>query len=139
MLQKGAAIRHSLRETVYRGIGSPSCCRTLPARSRNGAYDFETVYDGREELQALQNTISDTVSSGIALRKGTAHLEITAAARELDADLIIISTHGRKGLTRKVFGSTTEKVVRYAPCPVLIVRECEREFVSDRSGSAAPK
>jgi nucleotide-binding universal stress UspA family protein len=92
-------------------------------------YDFETIHDGRQELLALQQTLGDVVPSTISLRKGTPHLEITEAARELGADLIIISTHGRKGLSRRVFGSTTEKVVRYAPCPVLIVRECERDFI----------
>jgi nucleotide-binding universal stress UspA family protein len=96
-------------------------------------YDFETFDDSRLELEALRKGIDDTVSSSVALRKGTPHLEISEAARELGADLIVISTHGRKGLVRRVFGSTTEKVVRYAPCPVLIVRESEREFVRGSS------
>jgi universal stress protein A len=91
---------------------------------------FETPNEGRQELQAVQKGIDDAVTSTLILREGTPHVEITKAARELGADLIIISTHGRKGLTRTVFGSTTEKVVRYAPCPVLIVREWEREFVA---------
>ncbi len=102
------------------------------------SYDFQTIYDGRQELEAIQKTIDETVSSSISVRRGTPHLEITDAARELRADLIIISTHGRKGLTRRVFGSTTEKVVRYAPCPVLIVRECEREFVPLQSIPSTP-
>jgi len=92
-------------------------------------YDFENLHDGREELRSVQTTVSQQVRSSASLRTGTPHLEITEAARELDADLIIISTHGRKGLTRRVFGSTTEKVVRFAPCPVLIVRERERDFI----------
>src|SRR5687768_6529655 len=37
-------------------------------------------------------------------------------------DLIVIATHGRKGLTRLLLGSITENVVRHAPCPVLVVR-----------------
>jgi len=101
-------------------------------------YDSETIHDGHQELEALQKTIDNAVSSSISLRKGTPHFEITDAAREFGADLIIISTHGRKGLTRRVFGSTTEKVVRYAPCPVLIVRECEREFVPLQSIPSTP-
>lgn len=92
-------------------------------------YDVESIQDGRCEMERLQQEIPESVRSKASVRKGTPHLEITQAANELGADLIIISTHGRKGFSRSIFGSTTEKVVRYAPCPVLIVRECEREFV----------
>ncbi len=63
------------------------------------------------------------------VREGTPHREIAEAARELPADLIIIATKGRRGLARALLGSTTEKVVRFAPCPVLVVREKEREFI----------
>ena len=68
------------------------------------------------------------------VREGTAHREITAAARELEADLIIIATNGRTGFAHILPGSTTEKVVRHAPCPVLVVREKEREFIRDSAG-----
>jgi nucleotide-binding universal stress UspA family protein len=44
-------------------------------------------------------------------------------------DLIIIATHGHTGIEHALFGSTAEKVVRKAPCPVLVVRSDEREFV----------
>ena len=60
---------------------------------------------------------------------GTPHHEITEAARELEADLIIIATNGYAGLAHVLLGSTTERVVRHAPCPVLVVREKEREFL----------
>ncbi len=63
------------------------------------------------------------------VREGTPHREITAAARELDIDLIVIATNGRTGLAHVLLGSTTESVVRHAPCPVLVVREKEREFI----------
>jgi len=68
------------------------------------------------------------------VREGTPHREITAAARELEADLIIIATNGRTGLAHILPGSTTERVVRHAPCPVLVVREKEREFIHDSAG-----
>ena len=44
------------------------------------------------------------------------------AAETMDIDLIIISTHGRTGLAHVFLGSTAEKVVRHAACPVLVVR-----------------
>jgi hypothetical protein len=50
-------------------------------------------------------------------------------AEIMDIDLILISTHGRSGLAHVFLGSTAEKVVRHAPCPVFVVREKEREFV----------
>src|ERR1051325_5477316 len=56
------------------------------------------------------------------VRNGTAYHEITQAASSLKADLIVIATHGYTGLKHVLLGSTTERVVRYAPCPVLVVR-----------------
>ena len=57
------------------------------------------------------------------LRAGTPYQQIIEAASEQEADLIVMGTHGRSGLTRLVIGSTAERVVRQAPCPVLVVRE----------------
>ncbi|MDN3513663.1 MAG: universal stress protein [Candidatus Brocadia sp.] len=62
--------------------------------------------------------------------RGTPFLEINKAAKKYDIDLITIATHGRTGLSHALLGSTAEKVVRTAPCPVLCVRYPEREFVS---------
>jgi nucleotide-binding universal stress UspA family protein len=53
---------------------------------------------------------------------GATHREICAAAAELGADLIVIGTHDSGGLSRALLGSTTERVMRRAPCPVLTVR-----------------
>jgi len=63
-----------------------------------------------------------------SVRMGPAYEEICEAARELAVDMIIIATHGRTGLKRALMGSTAERVVRQAPCPVLVVREHEQEF-----------
>lgn len=52
--------------------------------------------------------------------------EIVAAARALKADVIVIATHGYTGLKHVLLGSTAERVIRYAPCPVLSVREDQR-------------
>lgn len=53
---------------------------------------------------------------------GDAASEIARVAKERDVDLIVISSHGRTGLGRILFGSTAESVVRHAPCPVLVVK-----------------
>ena len=54
-------------------------------------------------------------------RTGKPYSEITAAARRATADLIVIATHGYTGARRVLLGSTAERVVRYARCPVLAV------------------
>jgi universal stress protein A len=55
------------------------------------------------------------------LSLGTAHQVIIGTASKLKADLIIMSTHGRTGLSHILMGSVAERVVRTAPCPVLTV------------------
>ena len=64
-----------------------------------------------------------------AVRTGHAPNEITKAAKDLDVDLILIATHGYTSWRHLCIGSTAERVVRTAPCPVLVVREKEHEFV----------
>lgn len=63
-----------------------------------------------------------------AVRAGHAPNEITKAAKELDVDLIMIASHGYTSWRHVCIGSTAERVVRTAPCPVLVVREKEHEF-----------
>jgi nucleotide-binding universal stress UspA family protein len=53
---------------------------------------------------------------------GIPHEEITRFAEEKRIDLIVLGTHGRRGIDRMLFGSTAEQVVRNASCPVLSVR-----------------
>ena len=54
--------------------------------------------------------------------KGRPFEEICRLAQEIDIDLIVIATRGNTGLKHLVLGSTAERVVRYSPCPVLVVR-----------------
>ena len=56
-------------------------------------------------------------------------LGITNYAKENDIDLIVISTHGYGGLKHTLFGSTAERVVRKASCPVLTIKHPEHEFI----------
>ena len=63
-----------------------------------------------------------------AVRIGHAPNEITKAAKEMDIDLIVIATHGYTSGRHLCIGSTAERVVRTAPCPVLVIREKEHEF-----------
>jgi nucleotide-binding universal stress UspA family protein len=60
---------------------------------------------------------------------GSPALSITRYARDLNADVIIMGTHGRGPMARLLMGSVAERVVRTAPCPVLTVKHPEHEFV----------
>jgi nucleotide-binding universal stress UspA family protein len=58
----------------------------------------------------------------VLVRSGSPFDCIASIARESEADLIVITTHGYTGLKHVLMGSTAERVVRHAPCPVLVVR-----------------
>jgi nucleotide-binding universal stress UspA family protein len=62
------------------------------------------------------------------VRHGKPFLEIIRAARDLEADILVIGSHGQSGLSETLFGSTAEKVVRKSPCAVLVVRHPEHRF-----------
>jgi len=66
------------------------------------------------------------VKATVSVRGGTPFSEICDAAKTAGADLIVLTTHGYTGLKHVWLGSTAERVVRHAPCPVLVVRELER-------------
>jgi nucleotide-binding universal stress UspA family protein len=89
-----------------------------------------TAADQREAVAYLQ-AAADRVGSGVAVEfdqpEGETAEAIVTRARDLGADLIAMTTHGRGGLGRAVFGSVADEVLRHAPCPVLLVRV-------DRSG-----
>jgi nucleotide-binding universal stress UspA family protein len=59
--------------------------------------------------------------------EGPAAEEIVKRATELGVSLILMTTHGRGGLGRVVFGSTADSVLRHAPCPVLLVRVSDKD------------
>ena len=84
----------------------------------------------REELKKLAKTeIPDGVKVKTILKNGKPFMEIIDTASEENIDLIIIATHGHSGVEHILFGSTAEKVVRKAPCPVLTLREPIKGFM----------
>ena len=88
--------------------------------------DFENAERALQTLAAQQTLQSSAIQT--VVRTGLAAHEIVEAARELNSDLIVIATHGYTGWKHLCIGSTTERVVRTAPCPVFVVREKQHEL-----------
>ena len=53
--------------------------------------------------------------------------EITKHAKDIGADLIVMSSHGRRGITRLLIGSVAERVIRLAECPVMVLKQKNEE------------
>ncbi|HUU31406.1 MAG TPA: universal stress protein [Phycisphaerae bacterium] len=85
--------------------------------------------ENRKNLEAFAKNRLAGVPVRTAFLEGRPFVEIIRYARDHKIDLVVIATHGRTGLTHALFGSVAEKVVRKAPCPVLVVKRDERDFV----------
>lgn len=78
---------------------------------------------GAQELEVLiEREIGDRVPATSSVRTGNPHHEILSEAEEKRVDLIIVATHGHSGVEHMLFGSTADRIVRHARCPVLTIR-----------------
>ena len=78
----------------------------------------------RQRLRALRRRhVESALTCKVLIKSGNAFEQITKAAEELDADLIVMPTRGSTSHQSGEIGSTAERVVRHAPCPVLTVRK----------------
>ena len=109
----------------------PETPLTLAGRPATAAFSEEELADAEEGLRGLTDSARSAGGAGTKsiLRHGVATHEIVEAAKELDVDLIVIATHGFTGWKHFAIGSTAERVARAAPCPVLVVREKEHDFI----------
>jgi nucleotide-binding universal stress UspA family protein len=97
-----------------------------------GALTVLTIAEARKRFRtytddALQRFLKE--HDGKPVSRVVAHVrfdaianEIAQLASDLEADLVVVGTHGRRGLSRMLLGSSAEATVRLAPCPVLVVR-----------------
>jgi len=77
----------------------------------------------RAEIKRVaEKSTASTQPAKIHIVRGDPYEQICRLAKELEIDLIVIATRGQTGLKHLVLGSTAERVVRYSPCPVLVVR-----------------
>jgi nucleotide-binding universal stress UspA family protein len=93
----------------------------------------QMMEDRRSDMQELVSGVvrpklgtHATIKEIVTL--GSAFVKIIETAKSEGADLIVMSTHGRTGLSHLLIGSVTERVVRKASCPVLSVRPAEHKF-----------
>jgi nucleotide-binding universal stress UspA family protein len=98
----------------FPGIDGFSTVEILENHKRMAAAELERV--ARSELAGAAEVEP-------VMLAGTPHREIVEFAGSRGADLIVMATHGRGFITHALMGSTTERVLRNAPCPVLAVRE----------------
>lgn len=107
--------------TVFHAVLSLPPPRRLAAFARG--LEVEALKQAREDLAALVKAeVRGAIPVSTKIAAGIPRDAIVRVAGRLKADLIIVATHGRTGLERWMMGSTAERVVRHAPCPVLVMR-----------------
>src|SRR5687767_13511413 len=110
----------------------PSNLMTLPAHIFQEE-ENKWLLQLRTEVQKL---LAEPLFQGLEIDpvivEGEPAPEIARAVRDYDIDLVTIVTHGRKGLSRALWGSTAEEVIAEAQCPVLTVRPPQHDFVEHR-------
>ena len=110
-----------LRVPVYRRVLSPSA-----AGYGWIATDHEQLQGLNESTQYLETKVAEFSSLGLDILpivgSGDAASAIVDTATNSQVNLIVLTTHGYSGLTRWMLGSVTERVLRSAPCPVLVIR-----------------
>jgi nucleotide-binding universal stress UspA family protein len=86
--------------------------------------EMEALESAKKMIQSLLGKFPDSKSVDIVadIRKGTPYEEILKAQQERKADLIVMASHGQSGIARHLLGSVSEKVMRQAKCPVLLIR-----------------
>ena len=99
--------------------------------------DPEPLRAAAQEQLARLEVPQANVRAERRLEQGDAVAEILRVAQEVNADLVVMGTHGRTGLGRLLMGSVTEQVVRRAPCPVLTVKTPFPETVPAEAALAA--
>lgn len=108
---------HVLDLTIGALAGFPANVAMVPAVG-------ELLERIRVETQQEMAKVSGRIPGAqTIIREGTPRSMILDVARELGADMIVMGTHGRTGLTHVFFGSVAEHVVRHSRVPVLTVRQ----------------
>lgn len=111
---------------------TPDFSLTLPAEVPSQVAEEEVVQACRAHLAELVAAefanIPNVVHNALF---GNSWSSICKYAAQAEIDLLIVSTHGRTGLRHVLIGSTAERIVQHSPCPVLVVKSPEKDFVEE--------
>jgi nucleotide-binding universal stress UspA family protein len=96
-----------------------------------GAIQYEALSRSMTEatralVARTADALKDTIPVETSVRMGDARVEIVQAADDWGADLIVVGSHGRTGMSRWLLGSVAEYVVRHASCSVEVARKRQR-------------
>jgi universal stress protein A len=133
------AIRYAAQFTHHKGghiillhVVEPKPHRGSRAKPSPGG--FSRMDQAEQKLLELgEQELGPGPAFDLLVQTGEPYREIINAAKALSVGLIILATRGQTGLKRALEGSTAERVVRHAPCPVLVVPEEEHPLVSSTS------
>ncbi len=118
-------------ETALELVDSPSSIHAIYVMAELSEVDPGVLYGGIDDGERTQNsvdslnkTFGDAKFAGFkpVVRLGDPGNEIVDYAKQANADLIVIPSHGRTGLEHLLLGSVAERVARLAKCPVLVLR-----------------
>jgi len=129
-LQYAAAFAKEYKATitllhVVRPDGSEAKCDMT-------SISVDPVETGERQLRKLVDVIwGEEISTDIVVATGKPHVQIVNEAKETGADMIIMGSHGPVGAWGLIRRGTTTKVVRQAPCPVLVIQPFGHGFAAD--------
>ena len=114
---------HVISNTVQQSLADYCLDQSIVARVLN-----ESIVFSNEKLQEIidKNQQNGDIKVIPDVRKGQPYEEILKEASERKIDLIVIASHGKTGLQKYFIGSVTEKVMKEAKCPVLLIRSQEK-------------
>lgn len=111
---------------------APDLSVTLPTEMPLAYADHELVDACRTRLELV--VAEQFGAQAVAVQWvsiGNPWSTICRYAQTAEIDLVVVSTHGRTGLQHVLIGSTAERIVQHAPCPVLVVKNPQKDFVAE--------
>ena len=127
-LDYAVSLAKQFRATIHlMHVHPPDEAASMPGAAHLLLQSAEAIERLNEELAGIhRKRVEPFCPENCHIRGGHPYQEIIGLAREIAADLIVLSTRGHSGLKHLLLGSTAERVVRGAPCPVLVARKRKR-------------